>query len=51
MLFRFWCFPKLSANFQEPKHHRNLTMMGDLKIHTEQWVEATWARGARVMAV
>lgn len=24
--------------------------MGDLKIHTEPWVEATWAKGACVMA-
>ena len=24
--------------------------MGDLKIHTEPWVEATWARGACAMA-
>ena len=24
--------------------------MSDLKIHTEPWVEATWARGACAMA-
>lgn len=48
--FELGIFLNYLPHFQEPKHHRNLKMMGDLKIHTEPWVEATWARGACMMA-